>query len=239
MSDWLNYWRTVLVRAWLAARENVFPDTLTKVARDLLIFLVATGIAFVARQPLTDLGTIARADNPVLDNALPFVFGACAVIICFATYFLVEVLLISPFRAYRTLEGEAKATGWHQDSPALHHPQHASYRLWDEIDPLELYQAACLWVELSPPESSDTPLVGDASVSLYKLTLALESEELSYAASHLGPMDKMNIQLQLATSQRLKNPKTIRVTRADLMDYAETLGERPKFLYPDMRGALS
>lgn len=239
MRDWLNYWRAVLIRAWQETRKRVFPDTLMKVTRDLLFFLVATGVAFAARQPLADLGTITRADNPVLDNTLPFVFGACAVIICFAAYYLVEALLVSPFRVYATLEEKIPAAGGQEVGPTVHHPQTASYKLWDGIDPLELYQAACLWIGLAPPDSSETPLTGDASVSLYKLTRAIENEELEYSTSHMSQMEMMTIRLQISTSQRFKAPKSTRVTRKALMIYAATIGERPAFLYPEVRLRVS
>lgn len=239
MRDWLKYWRAVLICAWRETRKRVFPDTLKKVVRDLLFFLVATGVAFAARRSLADIGAITRADNPVLDNALPFFFGACAVVICFAAYYLVEALLVSPFRVYATLEKQIPAADGLEVGPTVHHPQTASYKLWDGIDPLELYQAACLWIGLAPPDSSEMPLTGDASVSLYKLTRAIENEELDYSTSHMSQWELTAIRLQMINSERFKAQKTTRVTRQALMEYAEAVGEKPAFLYPSMRNRTS
>lgn len=100
-----------------------------------------------------------------------------------------------------------------------------NYEAWDQIDEIDLYQAACLWAEVEPPPSYEFDLPPAASAC---------SDMLSNAISYGS----------LAAYQEDLSGKTLRAVylapygclqRSDLLTFAEKTNQRPKFLFPEER----
>lgn len=143
----------------------------------------------------------------------------------------------SPFLLWQEAVANVAAPAVTADGPEPFRARKASYALWDMIDPLELYQVACLWIDLAPPDSSEVELVGDASASIYALQRALERGLLVATYEHLTDTQKAFMRFSRSVSQSAVAPaeKTTRFTRAALIAYAEGLGVKPKFLFPEAR----
>lgn len=235
MGAWAGYWGIVVRRAWRETCAVMLPDSWKIAARDGLILLAATGAMFLLRGPLAERGIIGRADNPALDNLIPVMFGLAALVAIFAAYFVAEALFVSPFRVHQERVGSEPAAK--PDGPEPFHARQPSYALWDMIDPLDLYQVACLWIDLAPPDSPDVELVGDASASLYALQRAVEQGALAATYDHLGDFEKASLRIAQVTNPGKQPPatKTTRFTRNALRAYATNLGTRPRFLFPEDR----
>lgn len=143
----------------------------------------------------------------------------------------------SPFELWREAVESAPEPMARVDGPEPFRERRASYALWDMIDPLDMYQVACLWIDLAPPDSPDVELVGDASASLYALQRAVEQGKLAPTYEHLTDMEKMSLRLASIGNPPKPWPATkkTRFTRDALRAYATKLGARPRFLFPEAR----
>ncbi|MDB5691138.1 MAG: hypothetical protein JWO81_201 [Alphaproteobacteria bacterium] len=119
---------------------------------------------------------------------------------------------------------------------ALSHVQGIS-DLWRGTDPLHLYQAACLWVETSPPNDPDDPLPHEASPWLHMLKKAIidgklplfdDDNRIKFRLMVEGPKA-----LREFSGTPVKIPNDVEVSRADLKAFADSIGERPEFLLED------
>lgn len=99
-----------------------------------------------------------------------------------------------------------------------------AYEAWDEVEELELFQAACLWAEIEPalPVSS-----GEPYARLRMLKEAIRKRELY-------PFGNLREALNLRAGRYTPNVHTV-VTRKSLRDFAEKRGHRPLFLFPEER----
>jgi len=95
------------------------------------------------------------------------------------------------------------------------------YAAWDGVRRLQLFQAACLWNEETPPDRYEG-LSGSALARLLMLQEAIEEGDLIIDGVWL-----------ISSSARRDAERP--VTRPDLKRFAEKKGVRPKFLYPDAR----
>lgn len=159
--------------------------------------------------------------------------GVGAVALWLAIKFL-WYLYLAPWRLWR----EKDAAVRHSESVAAPTAENFSYAIWDTIDPLELYQAACLWVGASPPESAEPELTGEAAGALHMLKRAIEKRELHpVLTENERSLLKMQVALaRAAPSAKLPEPsKRMIVTRAELQRFAQARAEQPLFLFPQAR----
>ena len=110
-------------------------------------------------------------------------------------------------------------------------------RLWSNQDVLRLYQAACLWVEKSPPTSSDEPIPDEARPILQRLKRAITSKELPF---HDDADEKkwlwtcaqpLSMVLGVKASAPIEISNDTEINKAGLIAYAQLSNERPKFLF--------
>ena len=143
----------------------------------------------------------------------------------------------APFALWREATANAAPTAATPDGPEPFRARRASYALWDMIDPLELYQVACLWIDLAPPDSAEVELVGDASASLYALQRAVEQGQLVPTNEHLTDLQRTMMRFSQSVTHGAPAPaeKTTRFTREALKGYARELGLKPRFLFPEAR----
>jgi hypothetical protein len=99
---------------------------------------------------------------------------------------------------------------------------------WDAVNEFSLWQAAHLWVGGEPPEviGALSPKYG---AQLHRLKVAVDEERLAPIGKP-GPKAGALEAVTWAISNTPATPET-RVSRTSLLDYAESVKERPRFLY--------
>lgn len=107
------------------------------------------------------------------------------------------------------------------------------YAMWDAHDRYRLGVAAYLWAERRPALTTDVPAYsreGEAYAMLRAAVLAgkLSAGDLNAHIVDLGPGDQREVIPAGVNPNRW-------VTRADLITFAKTTKQRPKFLFPDAR----
>lgn len=142
-------------------------------------------------------------------------------------------LLVTPYEMWK----EQKERADRAEAGTLAGPVAAS--LWGQINPLQLYQAACLWVEKVPPDGPDVAVPWEAGPWLHRLRDAVAKKRLPIYRDK----DGRKYQTILFSTARLigvplspiipKVPADTEVGRADLAAFAESIGERPAFLFGD------
>jgi hypothetical protein len=95
------------------------------------------------------------------------------------------------------------------------------YIKWDEMNSFELYVAACLWND-EPPPNPYSPLQGHALARFKLLEEGIEKGEL-------------DIENQDPISLMQKTHYLTKLTRADLVAFANRRNLRPKFLFANAR----
>lgn len=101
---------------------------------------------------------------------------------------------------------------------------------WDKVDPLEIYQAACLWADIEP-QFPLWPSWGAEKV-FYKLNEHALKHEL-LVTTDKNVRDSVKEAIQTVTTRKV-DPHG-KVSRDDLIEIAEKWAEKPKFLYPRSR----
>lgn len=115
---------------------------------------------------------------------------------------------------------------------------------WGDLDPLSIWQAACMWARVYPRQPNEAAWAWSR-----RLEKAAEAGEL--------PHEKPVLKTDVKTSGRVigsnylgtpSRPATYReaddwrfalVARADLRTYAESIGQRPAFLFAETAGQQS
>ena len=127
-------------------------------------------------------------------------------------------------------------------APDLVEPVHwlvaARYSDWDDIDPLALYQIANLWAGKEPMDTKATE--GSAHTMMIRLSEAIRTRKLKIAEVHGENGNKTAEAFLHGAALRQMKPneladRDIRISRDKLKAYAERIGEKPKFLYPEVR----
>jgi len=108
--------------------------------------------------------------------------------------------------------------------------------LWDRLNVLYLYQAACLWVEAPPPANATDPMPMAAVPVLQRLKHGIEDGVLPLFDDEDGKKRAWLLMTPLVigpvpTPRELRND--LEVDRDGLRAFAQKVGERPKFLFGD------
>lgn len=112
-------------------------------------------------------------------------------------------------------------------------------KLWSDEHVLRLYQAACLWVEKTPPASSNEPIPVEARPILQRLKRAITSKNLPFHDDVDGKKWLMTCAQPVAQLFGVKASTPIEISnraeidRDGLRSYAHQIGERPRFLFED------
>jgi hypothetical protein len=109
------------------------------------------------------------------------------------------------------------------------------YDIWDKVDTFRLFEVAYLWAEEEP--SSRTGHMGRKTRKIYsKLKQAIEKRQLS---AKLSIEEAVNMATSEHSNWTRDNDDPVhvnlRVGRKALKEYAFSLNEKPKFLFPGRR----
>ena len=104
------------------------------------------------------------------------------------------------------------------------------FEKWDKQKEFRLLEAACLWVDEEPR----LPLSFKSQIAFRKLEKALEEYRLSARRNDLWEVISDAFDLHEKGQANKANPNWV-VTRSDLVTYAKTVGEKPRFLFPKER----
>jgi hypothetical protein len=136
---------------------------------------------------------------------------------------------LAPSRIYAKQQEEISA---HKSKACLDKP---SLSKWIELDPLQLGQIAFLWCDREP-DGSVEKAVGEVNFAYEKLRRALLKKKLSPSLKGMeAAVFEIEIQGFRDTSPNSINPisETLPISVAELRRYAEAIGEKPLFLFPD------
>lgn len=111
----------------------------------------------------------------------------------------------------------------------------ALYTLWDKKDPLTLNEAGCLWAGEEP---SDPLPNGEARMRASELIHHAQTQRLE-ANTNTTALMIANLPFGDQESRDKLVKGTTTVSRKALRAYAESLGVRPLFLFPEDRNAAS
>lgn len=105
------------------------------------------------------------------------------------------------------------------------------YQHWDKVDPLEVFQAACLWADEEPK----LPWPSWGAEKVYRKINEYGHRPDTILSVSSGESTREAIVEAIETQRSgLVNPRG-RIPRDDLKRIAEAWGEKPKFLYPRSR----
>jgi len=113
---------------------------------------------------------------------------------------------------------------WSNDLLRVFGGEWPDFQAWDQKDQLQLYEAACLWVDREP----QLPLPRRAK-AIYS---ALESHMLSGKSL---PQYELDDTIAITLGEKEFPEPHAPMSRAGLLAMAESRGERPRFLYPAER----
>lgn len=114
----------------------------------------------------------------------------------------------------------------------------ARFADWDDIDPLAMHQIANLWVGKEPSDKKTTD--GEAHTMMIRLSEAIRTRKIKLQEVYGENGNKTaegflhHFNLQQMKPNELVDRDT-RISRGKLKAYAEKNGEKPKFLYPEVR----
>lgn len=100
-----------------------------------------------------------------------------------------------------------------------------NWTLYDALDHFEIFDAACLWLEEDPSQMDRDSPPSEVTAMMQALEYKLDSEAKSKAMT------------RKFFSKLFGNPHPPGLTylRSKLIEIAESLGQQPLFLYPDLR----
>jgi hypothetical protein len=99
------------------------------------------------------------------------------------------------------------------------------YGIWDQIQKVELFQAAYLWADQTPPT-----VVGRMTANIMAHYQMLEQA----IEDQVIPLVERKID---GRSYSITNPTpNTKIPRSSLVRFAEKIGHKPKFLFPEERG---
>jgi len=109
------------------------------------------------------------------------------------------------------------------------------YDLWDSKERLRLFEAACLWLE-EEPNSRTGDISPEAKAMYRQLADAIRNRELS-AAVNADEVAGMALETHGIATRDGDNAISVNteVKREALRDYAQRIGQKPKFLFPGQR----
>lgn len=109
------------------------------------------------------------------------------------------------------------------------HYEKPDYEAWDQINEFRLFQAACLWAECEPPREWRI-MPRPAFVRQQMLQEAVKNTEIKYFKQRPGGVGGDMEQVEEIAAADL-------ISRGLLTKYAEKTNQRPKFLFPEVRGS--
>lgn len=172
------------------------------------------------------------ADSPVFDDiGLTALITLSAGGAMFAIGLVLNLLVVAPFQLWVVERDRADRSS---QSAAFQGKFDVSS--WDNVNVLQIFEAACLWVERSPPQAASDRLPQEALPWLRILKQAIEDRDLPLWNDEDGAKRDRMFVFQLAIGPRIAPahvPETVEVDRDGLIEYAESIDEKPKFLYPD------
>ncbi|WP_159641967.1 hypothetical protein [Sphingorhabdus sp. 109] len=154
-----------------------------------------------------------------------------AALLGFGLVFAINLLFVAPYQLYQNasiaLDEKMK---FQVDEIAFDVHQ------WDDVNCLQLFQAASLWAEVSPPMSPDA-MHHKALPILQKLKFGVINSELAL----FDDLDNKKRQWLLMVpavsfgmnSKAIEIPDTTETDRQSLIKFAEKINERPRFLFGD------
>lgn len=136
-------------------------------------------------------------------------------------------LLAAPYEMWREQKERADAL------PPEQRPFDVS--LWDEVNQFLIYQAACLWIEKSPPASVDRDIPYAAIVALQRIKegLARVAKRRQFEAAGPGNEWVIPFLMALIGPKKEEINNSLLVDRGTLKECAKELGERPRFLFAE------
>ncbi|UVK43367.1 hypothetical protein BPNPMPFG_005155 [Mesorhizobium sp. AR07] len=201
--------------------KNPYRDPETEVARDILDYL-ATG-------RLHSWGRFTGSNGALVPIPEDFWKEAEWVMMFFGPDDAEQIHARYPAnnKGYRDIQfNKAEALANWPKSIATVWPDFAK---WDKIDPLEAYQAACLWADEEPK----LPWPSWGAEKIYrKLNDAALAHDLLVGGGDTVRKATLDA-IETVTSKAI-NPHG-EVWREDMRKLAEKWGEKPKFLYPRSR----
>ncbi|MDX8127740.1 hypothetical protein ACH5Y9_10675 [Methylomonas sp. BW4-1] len=117
------------------------------------------------------------------------------------------------------------------------------YQTYDALGEFPLELAAALWMELNPDDES-TKFNSGYKAKHFEINMAVNNRELQAGIFKIQdePTYKSSLQRDLddfmGTMGRRDEPRysiVVQINRADLKNWAESKGQKPKFLFPEMR----
>jgi len=121
---------------------------------------------------------------------------------------------------------------WSNDLLRVFGGEWPDFQAWDQKDRLQMYEAACLWVNVAP----QLPLPRKAKAKYGQMAKAVVADRLTV----FGSVDDVLTGL-MAKQSGETGPSTYvftphsEVTRRNLEEYARSVDERPPFLFPRER----
>lgn len=226
-----SYIRVVCTRASKQAAQAVIARTWPDLARKIVIALLVIAVLYFGIEQV-------NPRDEAYDNQLVIAQAVLvATLIAAAGLFIINLLFVAPYQLW--LEQKERADRAEAGVVASKAETRIVAATWAQIDPLQIYQAACLWVGKAPPDGPDVALPADASFWLHRLRDAVAKKRLPIYRDKDGLKYQM---MYLATAQLHgvamgkvipRVPSDTELGRADLAAFAESIGERPAFLFGD------